>query len=133
MPYLILAENQFANKKTLSWLTYQASNALLTQKHIEFVNLKEFTKLALREEKDFIVYILAFSIQNIEVKTLKKNKLSQVHYSHQALISSIIMGKKVEILVKYLNYSDVFSTNSIAKLLEHNGINNHLIDIDPSK
>ena len=43
------------------------------------------------------------------------------------------MSKKTRIFTKYSNFSNVFFSNSVVKLLEHTRINNHLINLLDNK
>lgn len=131
--FLTLAKVQFLDKKALTWWKYLTADALLTQKRVEIVNSKEFAKLALRNKKAFVVHISTLFIRKIEIKALKKNELAQVHPFYQTQIFYTIMGKKVKIFVKYLDNSDVFLTDFVAKLREHNSTNDHAIDIELGK
>ena len=57
---------------------------------------------------------------------------SSIYHSWHAQISLLDI-KKVTILSEYTDYTDVFSPNSVAELLEHTGINNHSIDLIDDK
>lgn len=55
-----------------------------------------------------------------------------VYPSRKALIA----GPKIEeitVSTEYLDFADVFSSNSVAELSEHSGINDHFIDLKKGK
>lgn len=71
-------------------------------------------------KKTFIIYMAYLSLKIL------------IHPAYEAQIT-LLVAKKVTILTKYLDYSNIFSKKSTAKLLEHFDINKHLMDLKPSK
>lgn len=67
------------------------------------------------KDKTFIVYMTALGIE------------LNIHLFCQAQIS-LFNIKKVIILFKYIEYTNVFLLNSIIELLKYNNINNYPID-----
>ena len=55
-----------------------------------------------------------------------------IHPSGQAQVASP-MSKKTRIPVKYSEFSNVFSSDSVAELPEHTRINDHLINLIDDK
>ena len=56
MPFLTFnnVDIQFVEKE-LTWRTYTTKNALLTTRHIEFINKKEFVKVALDKNVEALI------------------------------------------------------------------------------
>ena len=115
------ADIWFAERE-LVWRTYSAAKALATIQRVVIIDKKEFMAAALNEEDEtFVVYMAAFNMVD-----------SSVHPSQQAQISSLDV-KEVIIPFEYTDYTDVFSPDSAAELLEHTDINNHPIDLIEDK
>ena len=119
MFFLILsnADILFAERE-LVWRTYSAVEALPTIQRIEIIGKKEFAAAALnKEDKTFVVQMAALSMID-----------SSNHPSWQAQIF-LLDVKEVIIPSEYADYTNVFSPNSAAELLEHTGITDQLIDL----
>ena len=102
--------------------TYSTAEALLITRKIEITGKKEFAAAALNEEdKTFVVHMEALSVVD-----------SSVYPSWQAQIS-LLDVQEVTIPFEYADYTNVFSPDSATELLEHTGINNHLIDLIDDK
>ena len=71
-----------------------------TTKQIEFINKKKFDKVALDENiKAFVIYVTFFSLKELTMI---------IHLVKEAQIA-LLLAKKVKILTKYSDFSDVFS------------------------
>lgn len=87
----------------------------------EIIDKKEFAAAALNKlDETIVIYMAAFSLG------------SNVHPSRQVQIT-LLDVKEVTIPSKYTDYTNVFSPNSTAELLEHTGINNYPIDLINNK
>ena len=107
----------------LVWRTYIAAKALPISKNMKIINNKEFAAVALKaDNKTFVLYVAA----------LQEPTTMPIHPSYQFQVT-IVTSKKTRIPTKYANFSNVFSLDSGAKLLEHTGINDHLINLLDNK
>ena len=114
------ADIRFAERE-LVWRTYSAAEALSTTRRVEIIDKKEFATAVLNEDdKTFVVHIAALSVG------------SNIHLSRQAQIASLDV-EEVTIPAEYLDYTDVFSPNSVAELPKHTGINDHPINLIDDK
>ena len=119
MSFLTLskADIRFAERE-LVWRTYMTAETLLTTGRVEIINKKEFAMPALNEEDEtFVIHVLAVA----EPTTMP------IHPSRQAQVA-VLTSKKTGILAKYSDFSNVFSSDSVAELPEHNRINDHPIN-----
>lgn len=105
----------------LHWKSYSVFKALPTTCHVELINQKDFAAAALgKNNKAFIVYIASLAVST---------KMT-IHSSQTASIISFIIDKAlVTISLEYSDFANVFSYESVAKLPEHTGINNHPIKL----
>ena len=57
-----------------------------------------------------------------------------VHFKKQAQVEALLFDKALtKVSVEYFNYSDVFSAENTAKLLENTTINKHAIKLEKDK
>lgn len=122
MPFLNFSnvDIRFAKKK-LVWRTYNAIKALPTIQKGEIIDKKEFAAAALNKlDETIVVYMATFSLD------------SNVHPSQQVQIT-LLDVKEVTIPSKYTDYTNVFSPNSTAELLEYTAINNYPINLIDNK
>ena len=119
------ADIQFAKKK-LAWRFYTAAKALSITKRVEIIDIKEFAKAALDEESEtFVVY----------VATLESPLAGMtIHPSPEAQIAVLIQDKApTKVLLKYTNYTNVFSFDLAMELTKNTGINEHVIKLQDAK
>ena len=120
MPFLILskADVRFAERK-LVWRTYTAAEALPTTRRVEIIDKREFAAAALNaDDETFVVHVAALA----EPTTMP------IHPSRQAQVAALT-SEETGIPAEYSDFSDVFSSDSVAELPEHTGINDHPIDL----
>ena len=115
------ADIWFAERE-LIWKTYNTTKALPRTQRVEIIGKKEFAAATPnKEDKTFVVHITALNMVD-----------SSVHPSRQAQISSFDI-KEVTISSEYADYTDIFSSDSAAKLTKHNGINNYPMNLIDNK
>ena len=86
---------------------------------MEIINKIEFAVAVLNEDDEtFVVHVAA----------LAEPMIMPIHPSCQAQVA-ILTSEKTGIPAEYSDFFNVFSSNSAAELLEHTGINDHLIDL----
>lgn len=82
---------------------------------MELIDKKKFASASLdRENNTFVIYVTPFSIN--------------IYVSQEVLIAFIKMGEVI-VFIKSLNFADIFSFDSAAKLLEYIGINDYFINL----
>lgn len=93
---------------------------MLTIKQIEFINKKKFVKVALNKNIEaFIVHILSFNSRSKYLIYLVK-KIQIV----------LFFTKKVKILIKYLNFSNIFLEKKVLKLVNITDLNQYTIKLE---
>ena len=120
MSFLILSNTdvQFGEKK-LTWRSYTTAKALPTTKQVEFINKKEFAKVALDENSEtFVVHVAFFDLE------IYPNRETQI---------ALLLTKEVKIPDKYLDFADVFSEEKALVLPERTELNEHAIDLEDGK
>lgn len=119
MSFLTLSNVQIDfNDRELRQRLYTPAEILLTTHRVKLVGKKEFATLALSPDNDtFVIHIASITSSDPAVNP---------SYSDQ--IASL---KADEILItipsKYIDFTDVFSLDLAAELLEYIGINKHTI------
>ena len=109
---------QFIEQKFI-WKTYTATKALPITRTVEIIDKKKFAVATLNiDNETFVVHIVALA----ELTTML------IYLCYQAQVA-LLTSKKTGIPAKYSEFSDVFSSDSAAKLPEHTGINNYLINL----
>ena len=79
---------------------------------MDIMNKKKFTKTVLDENiEDFVIHIISFNLN-----------LMPIHLSQEAQIVLLVINK-VQILFKYLDFSDIFSKKRALVLLEITNLN----------
>ena len=112
------ADIWFAERK-LVWRTYTAAEALPMTKRVEIIDKREFAAAALNaDNENFVVYIVV----------LVKSTTILIYSSCQAQVTTPT-SEETGISAEYSDFSNVFSSNSAAELLEHTRINNHPINL----
>ena len=122
MPFLTLsnADVQFVEKE-LTWRSYTTAEALPTTKRVELIDKKEFAKAALDENSEtFVVYVASLSL------------VPGIHLDRKTQIASLLT-KKVKILDKYSDFTNVFSGKKALVLPECTEFNEHAIDLKDGK
>ena len=75
------------------------------------------------DSKTFIIYVVIW-----------KQEEMLVHSKKQAQVEALLFDKApIEVLVEYFDYSNIFSAENTAELLEYTGMNNHAIKLEESK
>ena len=115
MLFLTLSKaNIWFAEQELVWRTYTAAEALPTTRRVEIIDKGEFAAATLNtDNKIFVVHVTALA----EPTTMA------IHPSCQAQVAALT-SEKTKILAEYSDFSDVFSSDSAAKLPKHIGINN---------
>lgn len=104
---------QFA-KKDLTWKSYTAAKALSITKQIELINKKVFAKAELDENVGaFIIHMTFFSLSKLTIL---------IYPARKAQIASLI-AKEIKILVKFSDFSNVFSEKKALILPEITELN----------
>ena len=86
---------------------------------MEIIDKREFAAAALNvDDEIFVVHVAALAA----LTTIPINP------SWQAQVAALI-SEGTRILDEYSNFSNVFSSDSVAELPEHTRINDHLIDL----
>ena len=88
-------------------------------RRVEIIDKREFVVAALNlDGETFVVYVLALA----EPTTVP------IHPFCQAKVAALT-SEETRIHAEYSNFSNVFSSDSVAELPEHTGINNHSINL----
>lgn len=92
-------------------------------KWVQLIGHKKFVAAALDSTKEaFVMYIASLSL-NFKMTT---------HLAWKAQIALLVV-KKVTVLAKYLDYSNIFSKKSVVELSKHSDINEHSINLESDK
>ena len=103
-------------KRKFTWKSYTIAKALPTTKQVEIINKKTFTKMALDKNIEaFVVYITSFSLN-----------LILIYLAWEVYIVLLII-KKVKILIKYLDFLNVFLEKKALVLLKLTKLNQYAI------
>ena len=112
------ADIRFVEQK-LVWRTYIAVGALPTTSRVETIDKKNSTVAALKVDNEiFVIHLVAL----VELITMP------IHPSCQAQVVALT-SKKNGFLIKYFDFSNVFSSDSAAELPEHTRVNNCPINL----
>ncbi len=113
---------EFAELGKLTWRTYTAAKALPTTSWVELINKREFTRAARDNNLETFV---------VHVSTLKA---TTIYSSRAAQIAALQWAKApTEILAKYSDYADVFSSDLAIELPKNTGLNEHAIELVEGK
>ena len=112
------ADIRFAERE-LVWRTYTAAEALPTTRRVEIIDKREFAVAAPNTDDEIFV---------VHVAALAKPIIMPIHPSRQAQVTTL-RSEKTGICIEYSNFFNVFSSDSMAELPKHTGINNHPIDL----
>ena len=122
MPFLTFSNvNVQFIEKELIWRSYTTAEALPTTKWVEFINKKEFAKVALDENSETLV-----------VHMTSLNLAPGIHSNRAALIVSLL-NKKVKILDKYSDFTNVFLEKKTLVLPDCTELNQHTINLEKDK
>ena len=111
---------QFAEKEP-TWKIYTTEKALPTTHWVKLIDQKKFAKAVL--DKNIEVFV-------VHINSLK-SKMT-IHLARKTQIA-LLLAKKVTVPVKYLDFANVFSTESANILLEQTGGNKHAIKLEKGK
>ena len=145
MPFLKISNADMAfGKRPLMWKSYTTNKALLTTKQVQLVDPKEFVIAALDADSETFVEHVA--IQKREEMVMDPDRKAQIKaqsgtqtQSGAQIQSGIQVGTLLfdeaptEVPAEYFNYSDVFSAENAAELLENTGMNEHAIELEEGK
>ena len=85
---------------------------------MEIIDKKEFTKAILNKNIEaFIVYMTSFNFNLIPIYLAKEAQIV------------LLVAKKVKILIKYLDFSDVFFKEKASILSKATKLNQHVIKL----
>lgn len=112
----------FVDRK-LSWKTYTAAYALSMTKRVQIINRKKFVKVALDSSKEVFVVYVAFITSEMAIHVARQVQIA-FFKAEEAPIS---------ILVKYLDFNNVFSKKFAGVLPKHTKIKTHAIDLKEGK
>ena len=115
-------------EKILTWKTYTTNKALFSTKQVQIINKKDFIIAVLdADSKTFVMYVAIREQKEILVYSKKQAQI-------KAQVGPLLFNKaSTKVLVEYSNYSNVFSAEYVAELLENTGINEHAIKLEESK
>ena len=100
-----------------------AAEALPTTQRVEIIDKREFIAAALNVDSEIFV---------LHVAALAEPTTIPIYLSCQAQVA-VLISKETGISAEYSNFSNVFSSDSTAKLPEYTRINNHLINLLDNK
>ena len=125
MPFLKISNADVSfGEKTLKWKSYTINKALPTIKQVQLVDPKEFVIATLdADSKTFVMHV-----------AIQKREKMLVYSKMQAWVRALLFDKaSTAVLVEYSDYSNVFSAENAAKLLENIEINEHTIKLEKGK
>ena len=129
MLFLILssADVDFLGRE-LRWRTYTTKEAFLTTRHVELVDKEEFAATALDSKSEiFIVYVV--SLSSDALPNFSPLKLDVYPFRRPQISGLIAKKAPTKVLVKYLDFANIFSPDLASKLPEYTGINYHTIEL----
>ena len=101
------------------WKTYTTAEVFPMTRRVEIIPKRKITVAALNvDDETFVMHVAA----------LVKSIIMLIYLSYKALVATLI-SKEIGILAKYSDFSNVFSSDSAAELLEHTRINYHSINL----
>ena len=129
MPFLTLsgADVDFSGRE-LRWRTYTTEEVLPTTRRVELVGKKEFAAAALDPESEtFVVHVTSLSSDALPSSFPLE---LDVHPSRRPHVSGLIAKEApTKVPAEYSDFADVFSPDLASELPEHNGINDHAIEL----
>lgn len=109
-------------KKKLTWRFYTIAEALSITKQVEFISKKKSAKTALDKNIEaFVVYVTSLSLSLMSIYLAKKAQIV------------LLLARKIKILAKYLDFSDVFLEEKPLVLQKLTKLNQHTIELQDSK
>ena len=107
----------------LVWKIYMAVEALPTTGRVKIIDKSKFVATALNKNNEtFVVHVVA----------LAKPTTMPIYFFCQVQVA-MLMSERTRILAEYFEFSNVFSSDSAAELLEHTRINDYLINLLDNK
>ncbi len=122
MPFLTMnnADVDF-QVRDLQWRFYTTGDVLPITRQVELIGKKEFAATAFDPEHEvFVIHVATLSIDSSD--ELRPSKKVQIAHRKAYEAFSKVPGE-------YANFANVFSPKLAAKLLEHIGINDHVIKL----
>ena len=129
MPFFTIsgANVDFLGHK-LRWKTYTTKEALLTTRHIELVDKKEFAAIALDPKHE--IYVVHIGSVSYDGPPNSSSLELDVYPSHKPQVFGLIAKKaSTKVPAKYSDCADVFSLNLASELSKHTGINDNTIEL----
>lgn len=115
------ANIQFAKKK-LTYRSCTLDKALSTTKQVEFIDNKKFAKVVLdKNVEDFVIHVIFLSSSLMLIYLAKKTQII------------FLLTYKVKILVKYSDFSAIFSEKKALLLPKLTKLNQHTIKLQDNK
>ena len=124
-PSLNSADIDFLGQE-LRWKTYTTKKTLLTPRRVKLVGKKDFAAAVLDPEHEiYVVYV-----GSVSSDALPNSFPLNVHPFWKSQTSGLIAEEApTKILAKYLDFTDVFSSDLASKLSKHTEINIHAIEL----
>ena len=108
----------------LTWKTFTAAEALLITKRVQIIDWKEFAKAALDLNMEaFVMHVATVTTEPMIIHPARKTQIALLKADKAS----------VTILIKYSDFTNVFSEKFAAELSEHTEINTHAIDLEEGK
>ena len=125
MPFLKISNADVSfSKKTLTWRIYTTNKSLPTTEQVQIVDFKKFVIAALDVGNEtFVMHVV-----------IQEREKMPVHSEKQAHVGALLFDEAyTEVPADYSNYSNVFSVENAAELLENTRINEHAIKLKEDK
>ena len=129
IPFLTLssANIDFLGRE-LRWRTYTTKETFSTTRRIELVGKKKFAATTLDPESEILI-VLVVSFSSNALPSFSPLKLN-FYPSCRPQVSNLIAEEALtKVLIKYLDFTDVFSPDLASDFPEHTRINNHAIKL----
>ena len=133
MPFLKLSNADVSfGEGTLTWKSYTTNEALPTTERVQLVDPKEFVIAALDADSEtFVVHV---AIREQEEMAINPDRKAQIEAQSGAQVGALLFDEApTEVPVEYSDYSNVFSAENAAELLENTGMNEHAIELEEGK
>ena len=137
MPFLKISNVDVVfGKETLTWKLYTTNKALPNIEQVQLVDLNKFVIAMLNADSEtFVVHVAIQEQKKMVIDPVRKTQIeAQSGVQNGAQVEGLIFNKApIEVPVEYSNYSNVFSAENVAELLENIGINEHAIELKKGK
>ena len=139
MPFLKISNaNGAFSKGTLTWKSYTTNKAPPTTKQVQLVDPKEFVLVALDANSEtFVIHVAIRERKEMAMDLAKKAQFeaqNRAQIQDRAQVGILLFNKApTKVPVEYSNYTNFFSAENAAELLENIGINEHNIELEEGK